>query len=583
MSPKHGAPRGARSRLLPAALAAITLLATACGGAGSDDADTIADVSPDAAFENPLPESFDGMRAVSATDADFAPADAAEGPLQLAQAGTDDAGAAPESAAPDMQPEGSTPSTCERVPPVPSTTATRWAASFGAKPDDNVDDTAALQAGLNALNPGETLALAPGRYLYSKSLLIRKEGVTLRGDAGAILHGTNPEDQAVQIEANGVTVRNLTFTAVTNIRRSAGKQSRIVIATPDVAAGPGVYKRTLNTTIRDNRIVESGPVGSPGQNSSSSAGILVLHADGFLIANNLVRRTLADGIHLTHGSRRGRVLNNTVQETGDDMIAMVSYADTGTPALNNANRLLADWDARVDRRLDRRILVAGNTVGGMYWGRGISVVGGREITIVRNTISNVPLASAVILAREAHYQSFGVNNVIVEWNRIKDVQNLAPGFDPFGKFAANPRTGHGAVEIHASLFDDEARSSFLRNELSVRSVVARDNVLERVVPSGTRLGVAPPMKSMTATGPDGVTRTRYLERGDIKSIGVQRNGYNTTAGEPILIRSTTISEQGIQCGGNLRDGRTYQPAVCKLTPPPVTGAALSCDTSGKLL
>jgi hypothetical protein len=581
MTSKSVAPRRARPRLLPAALVAATWLATACGGAGSPDT-PLADAAPDAAFESIDADAGAQLRTVSAADGDFAAADAAEPPVVVAESG-EHAVPAGDDAAPDMQPQGSTPSYCERVPPIPSTTTTRWASAYGAHPDDNVDDTAALQKGLYALAEGETLALAPGRYLISKSLLIRKNGVTLRGDSGAILHGTNPEDQAVQIEANNVTVRNLTFTAITDKRRSAAKQSRIVIATPDVPAGPGQYKTTYNTTIRDNKIIESGAPGTPGQNSSSSGGILVIRADGFLIANNLVRRTLADGIHMTNGSRRGRVLNNTVQQTGDDMIAMVSYATSGTAALNSADGLLQDWDKRVDQRLDRRILVAGNKVGGMYWGRGISVVGGREITIVRNTVANVPLASAIILAREAHYQTFGVNNVIVEFNRIQDVQNLAPPFDPYGKYASNPRTGHGAIEVHASLFDDEARNSFLRNELSVRNVVARDNLLERIVPSGTRFGVAPPMKSMSATDSSGNLRTRYLERGDIKAQGVQRNGYNSTTGEPILIRSTTIATQGIQCGGNLRDGNTYQPGVCKLSPPTVTGAGLSCDSSGKLL
>jgi hypothetical protein len=198
-------------------------------------------------------------------------------------------------------------------------------------------------------------------------------------------------------------------------------------------------------------------------------------------------------------------------------------------------------------------------------------------------VANVPLASAIILAREAHYQTFGVNNVIVEYNKIRDVQNLRPPYDPFGKFASSPRTGHGAIEIHASLFNDEAASSFLRTELSVRNVVTRDNTLERIVPSGTRFGVAPPIKSLSATDSNGVLRTRTLDRGDIKAMGVQRNAYNSTAGEPILIRSSTIADQGIQCGGNLRDGGSYQPSVCKQSPPPVTGAGLSCDSSGRLL
>lgn len=39
----------------------------------------------------------------------------------------------------------------------------------------------------------------------------------------------------------------------------------------------------------------------------------------------MVRRSLSDGIHVTQGSRNGRIINNQVLETGDDMIAIVSY------------------------------------------------------------------------------------------------------------------------------------------------------------------------------------------------------------------------------------------------------------------
>ena len=57
-------------------------------------------------------------------------------------------------------------------------------------------------------------------------------------------------------------------------------------------------------------------------------------ATGFLVAENTVSRSLSDGIHVTSGSSYGRVLKNTVKETGDDMIAVVSYvggADTKGP------------------------------------------------------------------------------------------------------------------------------------------------------------------------------------------------------------------------------------------------------------
>lgn len=50
--------------------------------------------------------------------------------------------------------------------------------SFGATPDDNLDDTEAFQKAIDSANPGETVYVYPGRY--DVSLLTMREGVTLK-------------------------------------------------------------------------------------------------------------------------------------------------------------------------------------------------------------------------------------------------------------------------------------------------------------------------------------------------------------------------------------------------------------------
>ena len=83
-----------------------------------------------------------------------------------------------------------------------------------------------------------------------------------------------------------------------------------------------------------------------------------VHATQFLVAENTVSRSLSDGIHVTAGSSYGRVLNNSVKETGDDMIAVVSYvADPGT----SADAILADFDTRRANALSHHITIANNT------------------------------------------------------------------------------------------------------------------------------------------------------------------------------------------------------------------------------
>jgi hypothetical protein len=186
---------------------------------------------------------------------------------------------------------------------------------------------------------------------------------------GATLHATNPAEEAVLLEADGASIYNFMLTAVTDKRRSAPWESRIA-----VFGGAKGARLLSGNVIRGNRVMEAGEPGSPMANSSASAAIFIYHAADFLVAENTVSRSLSDGIRVTAGSSYGRVLKNTVKETGDDMIAAVSYV--GDPS-TGADAVAADFDDRKGRGMSHHIVIAGNSVSGGYWGRGVSVVAAR--------------------------------------------------------------------------------------------------------------------------------------------------------------------------------------------------------------
>jgi hypothetical protein len=463
---------------------------------------------------------------------------------------------------------------CLRVPALAAALMTsdarRDVRSFGAKPNDNVDDSAEIQKALDTLKSGETLFFPSGRYLINRSLRVRKPGITITGES-ATLHATNPDDMALFIQADDVTVASMTFTAITDGRRNAPRHARVVI-NGDVSRGD----RVCNTVIRDNRIVNADKPGTPGANAASTGGIMVLHGDRFLIAGNTVARTLADGIHITAGSRNGRVLNNVVRETGDDMIAVVSYSDSGKAVRNSAKKLAEAWEENVDKRLNRNILIAGNRVSGQYWGRGITVVGGQSVTITRNTIENVTHGAAILLAREASFQTFGVENILIEGNLIRDVQTDAPPYDTPKKYTRDSRTGHGAIEVHAALFDDEADDPKLRGALAVRNVLVRGNTVERSAVSSVRLGVP-----INQTLRDGDV-SRHARNGKIENVSVQNNRFDEVKGEGIKVMGAQLQDDGVHCGGNQRDGKDYRASACKAAVPEVRGVPLTCSADGRL-
>ncbi|HET7868045.1 MAG TPA: glycosyl hydrolase family 28-related protein [Burkholderiaceae bacterium] len=477
-------------------------------------------------------------------------------------------------------PQATSGDNCLQVPALPGPVGSvRSVAEFGAVPDDSGDDTLPIQRALDALKTGQTLVFPAGRYLMSRSLRVRVPGSVLDG-RGATLHATNPDDQAIRVEADDVTVRSFMLTAITDVRRSAPWHARIAVYAENA---DGTRKTIRRTVIQDNTITHLGAPGTPGANGASAGGIMLLHADGFLVAGNTVVRTLADGIHMTSGSRNGRVLGNTVRETGDDMIAVVSYAGVGDPALGSAAKLRAAWATRMESQLASNIVIADNRLSGQYWGRGISVVGGKDISVRRNTLDNLPLAAGILVAREAGYESFGVNNVLVEGNTLTNVQNLAPPYDAGGKYASVRPTGHGAVEIHAAVFDDEAADALLRTELTVRNVKVNGNVVRNASAPGLRAAVA---FNVTMQGTDlasGAVVARHQTTAAVQAVSSQDNRFEGIAGgNAMQILTAGMADGELHCRGNTRDGQPYAVSACLRAEPAVTGSGMKCTADGRV-
>ncbi len=443
---------------------------------------------------------------------------------------------------------------------------------FGAIADDGLDDAPAIQRALDAMKPGQWLVFPAGTYQQSKRVVVRTSGAVLWSE-GATLHATNPQDQAVLLAADGASIYNFTMTAVTATRLTAPWQSRIA-----------VFDRVDRTThlrgnvIRGNRVINGGPAGSATANSASSAAIFVYRADGFLVAGNEVRRSLSDGIHVTGGSRNGRVLGNTVRETGDDMIAMVSYIGSGNWQTETAQSLAAISAPERDLQLVRNVLVAGNDVEGQYWGRGISVVGGADITIRDNRIAKPTLAAGVLLAREAGWLTWGVSNVLVSGNAISQVQTTTPAYVPAGWPSSTvKRTGHAGIEVHAFAFEDELQNPTLRPMLAVTDLRIERNTVAETAANGVRIGEGTGVIStLSGTRPDGSGVSRRYSGGDTGRIALSGLAFSGTAERALAIKSTPSATMNVQCEALTDGGAPLADAACMGAAPRVTGSAMTC-------
>ncbi|KVG63362.1 nitrous oxide reductase family maturation protein NosD [Burkholderia pseudomultivorans] len=335
------------------------------------------------------------------------------------------------------------------------------------RPTANGGDQAdALQAAFDALQPGQHLVIAPGRYLVSRSLLVSKPDVVISG-YGATLVATTPDDQALVMQGSGATLVGVTLLGTGSTRLSALRAWKVAVS--------GTNMQVLDVTIH----------------GGASAGIVVLDASKVAIVGNHVEATLSDGIHTTLGSTDVLVQGNTVKGTGDDLISVVSYQGDG--------------------RLSGNVLIDRNSVSGNYWGRGISVVGGRAVTISNNDVAGVQKAAGILVAQEDSWHTYGASDVRIENNVVSAIQdgtNANNGLQP---------TQQGAIEL-------DTWSG------AVSHVIVRGN---RVSGSG---------------------HAGFRAIGNVCHFSVADNTFASIAGVPVSLITNGCSPAGMVVSGNSMDG-----------------------------
>lgn len=253
------------------------------------------------------------------------------------------------------------------------------------------DSTAVLQDVFSNLKPGSTLTLAPKTFYHSGVLQITVSGLTINGN-GATLQATNDATSAVEILADHVTMSNLTLGAnLTGPRYYADEQHKLLIE--------GDYATVSNVTI----------------NGAAGAGVYVLGAGWFNLTGITVNNSRADGISMTGGAHDGVVNNPVTNNTGDDGVSVVSYIHDGTICSN--------------------ITINNPIVNGTTWGRGVTVVGGQNITYNNIKVSNTN-GAGIYIASEPSYDTMRVSNVIVNGGTVT---------------GANYNSGvvHGAILVYA--------------------------------------------------------------------------------------------------------------------------------------
>lgn len=245
----------------------------------------------------------------------------------------------------------------------------------GATPNDDTDDLDSINKCIaDAKAKGKTVYVPNGTFIYSDVITI--DGVDLTGEGSAsVLRSINPERQSILMDGDGSDLSNVKLTTVPVKDR---------LQTPE-SARVYVGQNAVNFTIKNIEI-----------DGGSSGGIINFGNHG-VISGNMVRNTLADGIHNTGGSSNILIENNICRDTGDDQIAVVSYEnDQGV------------WS--------KNITIRNNDVSGGH-ARGITVSGGEDITIENNKIADTG-GAGVFIASEGSWETYAALNITVKNNII---------------------------------------------------------------------------------------------------------------------------------------------------------------------
>jgi len=250
--------------------------------------------------------------------------------------------------------------------------------SYGAVGDGRTDDTEALQRALDTVPVGTDLVLPAGRtFVHSDVLRIRRAGTVLSG-SGTLLASVESRS-SLWIEADNVTVDGPTLTITGTSRRwDAWEQMRLRV------------KGVQGTVLRQVTV-----------DGSAAAGIYVGNgASRFLLDRVTVKNTRADGIHLTGGAHTGQLVSPTVINSGDDGVAVVSYRQDGSPS--------------------HHITVSSPRVLGTNWGRGLTVVGGEDITFTDVHVERSSAAAVYLAAEGAPWHTHAPRRVRVTGGTLVD-------------------------------------------------------------------------------------------------------------------------------------------------------------------
>jgi len=304
-------------------------------------------------------------------------------------------------------------------------------ANQGVHPNDNNDDSKAIQQVIDAAKPGNELFFPAGIYLIDAPIDIPINGITLRGEDKTILRFTNKTDYyakygtrvgMINVCANNITIDRLFLEENYTLSGRVDGQNALIggiimgckykgrpVITKNITIknctvydyygdAVSVFNSLIqNFTVINNTFISSFIVGHwkfagpKGEQAINIAG-----GDSITISNNTIKGALDDAIAIHTNSSKVRITDNNISTTGGRILLSgirggyiagnsIDYIEAGSSAIwivfpTGGQKFVANDDLVVTKN---RIVVGK----GVKIASGIRLWGpGNNITVSDNTI-----------------------------------------------------------------------------------------------------------------------------------------------------------------------------------------------------
>jgi hypothetical protein len=337
-------------------------------------------------------------------------------------------------------------------------------ADFNATPDDSSDDTTAIKNTITAAKAqGKVVYVPSGTFLYTGFAL---DGVSMIGEGdSSILQAIDPLNATVSLKGDTPSLKQLMIKINAQVRNGTNKHA--------IWADMATNYEISNVTV----------------DGAADAGIFSYGSSNGRITDNVVKNTMADGIHNTNGAHDIYIARNKISNVGDDMIAVVGY-NKGDCAINAPYNILIEY----------------NTAAVQTRGRGMTVVGGRDVTLRGNSITRSS-GSGMYIAAESGWNTCGDDNILIEKNTI-DITNTTA------------MTDHPSVLVYADAPSQTIQRVLFSNNI-IKNSPSRAAVLVR--PASTNIALVNNAFSNTVSGMNKTTT------GNVYCEGNTYNGNADTA------------------------------------------------------